>query len=240
MQKIRSILFDIAFYTGSVILVIILLPLLLGPRRWAAIPPWLWSLMTDFLARKILGLRYEVEGWENVPELPFIIACKHQSAWETLVMSKLFPGCVFVLKQELMYIPLVQLYFKRQRSIAVNRKLGIKAIKNMVEQAKPILEDKQPIFIFPEGTRVSVGDKGEYHPGVAALYKELNVPVVPIALNSGLFWGRRHFIKKSGVIKVVILPLINPGLNRKEFMAKLETCIEEKTAELCQIGDKNA
>lgn len=237
MQKIRSLVFDFFFYLGTLGCLVFLLPLLLGPRRWAKFPPWIWSHVTDFLARTILGLRYEVVGQENLPELPYIVACKHQSAWETVVMSKLFFGCVFVLKQELMYIPLIQWYFKRQRSIAVNRKLGLKALKNMVDQAQPIVDDKQPIFIFPEGTRVGVDEKGSYHPGVAALYKDLNIPVVPIALNTGLFWGRRHFYKKPGLITVAILPTINPGLNRKEFMVKLEACIEEKTAELCKRGD---
>jgi 1-acyl-sn-glycerol-3-phosphate acyltransferase len=240
MQRIRSLLFDVCFYLATLATVIVMLPLLLGPQRWAALPPRFWAIMTDFLARHLLRLSYRVEGMESLPPRPFLIACKHQSAWETLVLSKIFPGCVFVLKRELMWIPVLNLYFWRQRSISVNRKAGIQALKDMVRQARPIVADQQPIIIFPEGTRVNLGQKGEYQAGVAALYQNLDIPVVPVALNSGMFWGRRHFFKKSGTITVAILPAIQPGLNRKEFMVKLEASIEQKTDELCKQGVHHA
>ena len=165
---------------------------------------------------------------------PAIYAAKHQSAWETLFLSRYLGFPAFVLKQELLSIPLFGWFLKKSGMIAVDRKGGASALRAMARQATETLESGRSILIFPEGTRVPPGQTRPYQPGVAALYTQQKVPLVPVALNSGLFWGRRAFIKKSGTIVVEILPPIPPGLDRKAVMKELENRIETAAKALAQ------
>jgi 1-acyl-sn-glycerol-3-phosphate acyltransferase len=132
----------------------------------------------------------------------------------------------FVLKRELLSIPLFGWYLRKVGMIAVDRAAGASALRNMARQASEAFAEGRSILIFPEGTRVPPGESRPYHPGVAALYTQLKVPVVPVALNSGLFWGRRSFVKRPGTVTVQFLPPIPPGLDRKAFMRELESRIE--------------
>jgi 1-acyl-sn-glycerol-3-phosphate acyltransferase len=138
----------------------------------------------------------------------------------------------YVLKRELMSVPLFGAYLKRCGMIAVDRQGGGPALKRMLAAARAAAADGRPILIYPEGTRTAPGQRRPYHPGVAALYGDLGLPVVPVALNSGLFWGRRSFRKRSGTITIEFLAPIAPGLPRRVFMERLQGSIEEASARL--------
>jgi 1-acyl-sn-glycerol-3-phosphate acyltransferase len=163
-----------------------------------------------------------------------IIACKHQSSWETLAFTLLFDDIAIVLKRELLFIPVVGWAMARAGNIAVARGDGAAALRGMVRQAKAVIADGRRVVIFPEGTRVAPGDQRPYQIGTAALYRQLGVPVVPMALNSGLFWGRRKWVKGPGTITLEILPPIPPGLSRNAFMETLRERIEGATARLIE------
>src|SRR5205807_9284089 len=201
-------------------------PILLMPRR--AVVAWarLWITVVLWWLRVTCGLSHRLRGLENLPAGPVIIACKHQSSWETIAFTMLFDDAAIVLKRELLFIPVVGWAMARAGNIAVERGDGAAALRGLVRQAKAVIADGRSILIFPEGTRVAVGDERPYQVGTAALYRQLGVPVVPVALNSGLFWGRRQFIKRRGVIDVEILPAIVPGLSRDAFMTILRERIE--------------
>jgi 1-acyl-sn-glycerol-3-phosphate acyltransferase len=182
--------------------------------------------------RVTVGIRHRVIGRENLPAGPAIIACKHQSSWETMAFTGLFDDIAIVLKRELLFIPVVGWAMARAGNIAVARGNGASALRGLVKQAKAAIAEGQSIVIFPEGTRVAPGEQKPYQVGTAALYRQLGVPVVPMALNSGLFWGRRKFVKRPGMITLEILPAIPPGLSREAFMETLRERIEGATARL--------
>jgi 1-acyl-sn-glycerol-3-phosphate acyltransferase len=157
---------------------------------------------------------------------------KHQSAWETIALWVLLKNPAIVLKQSLARIPVFGWYMQRGGAIIIDREAGPKALRPMLAAARSAIADGRPIAIFPEGTRTPLAARRSYHPGVAALYMQLDLPVVPVALNSGLFWGRRSLLKQSGTILIEFLAPIEPGLNRRHFMAELERRIEGATAML--------
>jgi len=231
---LRSLAFNVGWYVGSTILAIVGSPILLMPRRCVVT----WSLFwIDFCLgwlRVTCRLTHRVGGVEDMPAGPVIFACKHQSSWETLAFSRLFPNTAIVLKRELLFIPVVGWAMARVGNIAVERGDGAAALRGLVRQAKAAIADGRSILIFPEGTRTPVGSQRPYQVGTAALYRQLSVPVVPVALNSGLFWGRRQFIKWPGVIDVEVLPAIPPGLGREAFMATLRERIEGAAARLVE------
>jgi 1-acyl-sn-glycerol-3-phosphate acyltransferase len=182
--------------------------------------------------RVTVGISHCVVGRDNLPAGPVIIACKHQSSWETMAFTGLFDDIAIVLKRELLFIPIVGWAMARAGNIAVARGDGASALRGLVKQARAAIADGRSIVIFPEGTRVAPGDQRPYQVGTAALYRQLGVPVVPMALNSGLFWGRRQWLKRPGTITLEILPLIPPGLPREAFMDALRERIESATARL--------
>ena len=234
---LRSILFNILYALWTAGLHILCLPLLFGRRRWVQAAGGLWIDGTLFLLKHVVGIDHRINGAENLPATPAIYAVKHQSAWETLFLSRYLNFPSFVLKKELLSIPLFGWYLKKSGMIAVDRKAGASALRGMARQATATLEAGRSILIFPEGTRVTPGQSQPYQPGVAALYTQLKVPVVPVALNSGLFWGRRAFVKKPGTIIVEILPPIPPGLDRKAVMRELENRIETAATALTRVAE---
>ncbi|MGH7125233.1 MAG: lysophospholipid acyltransferase family protein [Stellaceae bacterium] len=232
MTLLRSLLFNLVFYSWTVVLGIGALPMMLAPRatvmrfgRW-------WSRTALVLARAIAGIDYELRGAEHLPREPAIIAMKHQSAWDTLAVPALLGDVAVVLKRELLWVPLYGWYAHKAGMIPVDRGAGATALKSMVRRAREVVAERRPIVIFPEGTRTAVGAKRAYHPGVAALYTQLGLPVVPVAVNSGLFWPRRRFLKRPGRIVVEALPPLPPGLDRKAFLAELQSRIETATERL--------
>jgi 1-acyl-sn-glycerol-3-phosphate acyltransferase len=229
---LRSFFFNVGWYAGTTIIAIVGSPILLLPRRFVVAWSLFWIDFCLWWLRITCRLTHRVGGLENMPAGPVIFACKHQSSWETLAFSRLFPGAATVMKRELVLIPIVGWAMARAGNIAVERGDGSKALRGLVKHAKATLAEGRSILIFPEGTRVAVGDERPYQVGTAALYRQLGVPVVPVALNSGLFWGRRKFIKRPGVIDVEILPAIPPGLSRDAFMTTLRERIEGATGRL--------
>ncbi len=229
---LRSFFFNVGWYAGTTIIAIAGSPILLMPRRFVVAWSLFWIDFCLWWLRITCRLTHRVGGLENMPAGPVIFACKHQSSWETLAFSRLFPGAATVMKRELVLIPVVGWAMARVGNIAVERGDGSKALRGLVKQAKATLAEGRSILIFPEGTRVAPGDERPYQVGTAALYRQLGVPVVPVALNSGLFWGRRKFIKRPGVIDVEVLPAIPPGLSRDAFMTTLRERIEGATDRL--------
>lgn len=239
MIYVRSILFNIYFVIASAVVITCCSPFLMGSRYWAHTGGRLWWWVTVWGARHIVGIDYKIIGQEHLPKSPYIIACKHQSAWETIALGPLFPNATVVIKKELLKVPIMNLYFWRLNSIALDRRDGLSALKKLVARAKQEVAKGRDIFIFPEGTRTIPGEEPPYQPGITALYQQLNVPVVPVALNAGMFWGRRSFLKYPGTIVLEILPAIQPGLERKTFLATLQTIINTRSQQLaleCERG----
>jgi len=236
MTALRSLLFNGFFYGWTALCVVVGLPLLLGPRRGIYYLGRAWAHPILAALALLCGLRHEVRGRENLPAGAVLIAAKHQSAWDTIIFSILLWDHSFVLKRELLWVPLFGLYLARAGLIAVDRQGGARALKQMVAAARRVAALGRPIVIFPEGTRVASGQHRPYQPGVAALYGQLGLPVVPVALNSGLFWRRRSFLKRPGTITLEFLRPIAPGLPRKVFLARLEEAIEGRSRALAGRG----
>lgn len=234
MVVLRSSLFNLAFYAYTLAICLVALPALLLPVEATYAISRVWARGSLFLARLFCGIRMEVRGLENQPKEPAIYACKHQSAWETLAFHLLVPRPCYVLKRELLFLPLFGIFLWKSGSVAINRSAGASAIKQMVRDTKERMEThRNNIIIFPEGTRTSTESTGHpYHPGVAALYNQLAVPVVPVALNSGLSWGRKAFFKYPGLVTIEFLPAIPPGMDRKAFLPKLTETIESHSQKL--------
>ena len=243
MSWLRPLFFNIAFFTVTALLGIIGLPVLAAPRRWVMRFGRLWARAVLALLKAIVGLDGEIRGLDHLPRGACIIAMKHQSAWDTLILPVVLGDPAVVLKRELLCVPFYGWYAARAGSIAIDRGGGAPALRGMVAAARQAAEEGRPVVIFPEGTRTAPGRRLAYQPGVAALYQALGLPLVPAAVNSGLFWGRRSFVKRPGRILLQFLEPIPPGLSRRVVMAKLEEQIEEATAALerealTQAGDK--
>ncbi|WP_068084204.1 lysophospholipid acyltransferase family protein [Polycladidibacter stylochi] len=226
MLFLRSLVFNLLFYVGTLVIMILLSPVFLLPRKWAYKVVPTWSYFNFFLLRYICNVNSEVKGWENIPEGGCIIAAKHQSAWETFA---LFPGlsnATFILKAELRKIPLFGWYIWKLKQIPVNRGRKGVALAQMSQKAKEAIAESRQIIIFPEGTRRPAGAEPKYKYGIVHLYKTLNCPVVPVALNSGVYWPRRRFFRLPGTITAQILPPIQPGLEPEVFLKTLTDKIE--------------
>jgi 1-acyl-sn-glycerol-3-phosphate acyltransferase len=226
MTTLRSLLFNLLFALWTAFIFVVSLPTLVLPRSACWWMGGLWVRGALLLLRAIVGLRHRVHGAEHRVAGPAIYAAKHQSAWDTLVFPLLLDKPAYVLKQELIRVPLFGSYLRQCGMIPVDRQGGGSALKRLLKAGRAAVAEGRSILIYPEGTRMPPGERRPYHPGVAALYGDLGVPVVPVALNSGLFWGRRAFHKKSGVITIEFLPPIAPGLVRREFMQELQERME--------------
>jgi 1-acyl-sn-glycerol-3-phosphate acyltransferase len=233
----RALAFNFAFFAWTAIIGTIGLPFLAAPRAAAMRFGQFWARSVLVLLRVIVGLDNQVRGLDRIPHGGCIIAMKHQSAWDTLILPAVLNDPAVVLKRELLLLPFYGWYAARAGSIAIDRKAGASALRRMVAAARPIAAQGRPIVIFPEGTRVAPGARLPYQPGVAALYQALSVPLVPAAVNSGLFWGRRRFIKRPGRIILEFLEPIPPGRPRRLLMAELEQRIETATAALLGEGE---
>ena len=232
MTVLRSALFNVLFFGYTTLIALWLLPQLLA--RDGNVAPGIqhWVSGVLWLLEHVVGITYELRGAENIPAGPAIVASKHQSAWDTILFHRFVRSPAYVMKQELMGIPLYGTYTRMSGSIVVDRKGGARALKNLVRDCRAALEANRQIIIFPEGTRTAPGARQPYQAGIAALYGKLGVSVVPVALNSGLYWGRRSFVKHPGRILVEFRPAIPPGLDRKQFLATLEESIESASAAL--------
>ena len=179
------------------------------------------------------GISYEVTGIENIPNNAFIVASKHQSAWETIFFLLLFKNPVFIIKKELTKIPIYGWYLGKMSMIIIDRKKGTNAIKQINFGAQEAIKDNRPIIIFPEGTRTSPDTRIQYKSGIKFLYDEFGdkVPVIPIALNAGKYWINKSIIKKPGIIKVKIMPQLNSRSDGK-FLKNLQHIIDSNSEKL--------
>jgi 1-acyl-sn-glycerol-3-phosphate acyltransferase len=197
-----------------------------------------WANGIVWLFKYVIGLDYREEGRENIPVGPCIIACNHQSLWETAALCAIFPDASIVAKQELRKLPIVGWFLHRYPMILVDRSAGRQALKLMIEQARAAIGEGRKVLIFPQGTRQAVDEPMTFQPaGVAALYTNLDIPVLPTAHNSGLFWGKKTLMIHGGTITLSYLPPIPPGLDRKEFQAKVERVIAEEAEKLAKAAD---
>ncbi|MBT6096316.1 MAG: 1-acyl-sn-glycerol-3-phosphate acyltransferase [Rhodospirillaceae bacterium] len=240
MGGLRSIvgsgLYNIVFIGWTAVSVTIMLLLLPFPRpvMQRAVKIWAWS--QHWALKFLVGLDFEIRGRENIVHGAAIYASKHQSAWDTYVFYLLFSDPSYVLKKELVKIPVWGWIARKCAAIAVDRDGGASALKALVRDTRQRLADDRPVIIFPEGTRTQPGTHRPYHPGIAALYSQCDAPVIPVALNSGLFWGRRSYAKQSGTIIIEFLPPLPTDMKRRDFMQRLETQIESTAERLALEG----
>jgi 1-acyl-sn-glycerol-3-phosphate acyltransferase len=237
MLVIRSLIFNIAFVINNILWFVLALPTLLLPRKtfflWV-LHPWCWSNL--WLHSVICGVKMEFRGRENIPKGGCMVAAKHQSAWETMALAASFPEPRYILKRELMWVPFFGFYLKRTGQVAINRGKRVDAIAAMNRAAALAVAEGGQLLIFPEGTRRPVGAEPTYKQGVAHMYEALNTTVVPVAINAGVFWPRRTFLKYPGTIVMEFLPPIPPGLPKDVFFERLRDTIETATNRLVEEG----
>src|SRR5579863_9693416 len=232
MLVLRSLIFNIVYYANLIILMIVGLPTILFGRHAVFALARLWAASSLWLLKTICGLRLEFRGLENIPQGGYIIAAKHQSVLETFSLVLHAPDFAYVLKQELIYVPFFGWYLLGAEQIAINRSAGRNALSVVSARAGKVLKSGRQVFIFPEGTRRPPGAPPNYKYGVAKLYEDTQSPCLPVALNTGLFWGRRGFLRRPGVAVIEYLPVIAPGLDRGAFSERLESTIETACARL--------
>jgi 1-acyl-sn-glycerol-3-phosphate acyltransferase len=233
MLVLRSLLFQFLFYFLTLVICVIAFPGVFLMRKFAIKVESFWARCMLWLLKITVGLDFEVRGREHIPDGPMILTSKHQSAWDTIIFAVALHDPVYVMKKQLLHIPVYGWYLYRLDMIAIDRDFGAISLKNMIRQARRVIsEGRRHIVIFPEGGRVEPDDSLPYQSGVAGLYSMLGIPVVPVALNSGLFWGRRKFLKYPGTITLEFLPIITPGMPREAFMAEMEERVETASKRL--------
>ncbi|UFZ03259.1 1-acyl-sn-glycerol-3-phosphate acyltransferase [Bradyrhizobium ontarionense] len=233
---LRSLLFNILFYPNFVFWLLVALPTLAMPRKAVLrVANW-WAQSNILLMRVICNIRVEYRGVEKIPKGPLIVAAKHQSMWETISLLHFFDQPFFVLKRELLRIPLFGQYLVKANMVAIDRSSGARALKQVMRRAAEEVKHDRQFVIFPEGTRRPPGAPPHYKAGVALIYVDCGVPCLPVALNSGLFWPRRTFLRYPGTLVMEFLDPLPPGLPRDEFMTRIETVIEDATNRLVAAG----
>lgn len=232
MLALRSIAFNIAFYGNICLWMIGALPALALPRSVLTRIVRAWACSNLFLLRVLVGIRYELRGTDRIPPGGLLVAAKHQSFWETFAFFLIFEDPCYILKRELLSLPLFGWFCRKARMVPVDRGARSRAMKAMNAAARVELDAGRQIVIFPEGTRRAPGAEPAYKYGVAFLYSEMGVPCLPVALNSGLFLPRRQFIRRPGTIVVEVLEPIAPGLERTVFFETVQREIEAATSRL--------
>ena len=238
----RSLLFNALFYANLLVHMIVALPTLVLPYPVLRAFIRSYARSSLWLLRVICGTNVLWRGTENIPPGSFIVACKHQSAWETFALYAVLEDPTYILKRELMWIPLFGWYTWKAGLIPVDRNAGMAALSRMTARAQRAIAGPRPrqLVIFPEGTRRVPGAEPSYKPGIVHLFARAGLPCVPAALNSGLFWPRRSLMRRPGTIIVEFLPPIAPGFDRTGFLAHLQDTIEEASARLLQeSGNSN-
>jgi 1-acyl-sn-glycerol-3-phosphate acyltransferase len=233
---VRSIAFNVLFYLNLTVQLIAAIPILVMPRTAIIKVAVFWAHTNNWLLRHVCGINVEYRGLEKIPAGPLLVASKHQSSWETFALLWLFSDPAFILKRELQWIPLFGWYAWKAAMIPVDRGRGAQALAEMTERARAELDRGRQIVIFPEGTRRAPRAEPSYKFGIVHLYAETGKPCLPIALNSGLFWPRRSFIRRPGTIRVEILDPIPPGLPRDEFFKEMQERIETASDKLLAEG----
>jgi len=229
MRLIRSLLFTlflIVFTVPYAIYCFIVFPFLKVHGRFWVVSRWCATVI--WVARHLNGIRYQIEGWDNLPDGPAVLLVKHQSAWETIAMPALMPKPLcFVFKRELLFVPFFGWALGLLKMIHIDRKQGKDAFKSVVSQGSARLADGSWMIMFPEGTRIATGKQGKYKSGGARLAIETGAPVVPIAHNAGRLWPRNAFTKNPGIVTVSIgAPIDSTGLTPDALNSQVEAWIE--------------
>lgn len=237
MIVVRSLFYAVAFYLTTAAMLVGGIWLLIAPRSWAMAALKLHGRICIWLLKIVCGTRLEVRGRERLPSGACLVVAKHQSAWDTFALVPLFSDPAIVLKDELKWIPFYGWFCVKFEHVLVRRDRAAAALKQMVGDGKARVAAGREVLIFPEGTRRAPGDEPDYKPGYVALYEGLGVPCVPLALNSGLYWPRRSFMRYPGTILVELLEPIAPGLSRSQFRQQIESRIEAASNALIREAD---
>jgi 1-acyl-sn-glycerol-3-phosphate acyltransferase len=195
-----------------------------------------WARSSFFLMRVVCNIKVEFRGLEKIPAGPLLVASKHQSMWETFALLPLFENPLFILKRELTWIPVFGQFLGKAGMIAVERGGGPRSLVKTLRRAGVEVRSGRQLVIFPEGTRRPVGAPPHYKAGVAQIYVDSAAPCLPVALNSGLFWPRRTFMRYPGTLVVEVLDPLPPGLPREEFLVRLRTVIEDATNRIVEAA----
>lgn len=233
---LRSLIYNIVFYLNTVVWVIFGLPTYVMPR-WGII--WIaknWGRTSIWLMRIICNTKVEYRGLEKIPPGPLLVASKHQSAWETFALLQFFDQPLYILKRELLWLPFFGWYLSKANMIGVNRGAGARSLIEMARRARDEVRRGRQLIIFPEGTRTAVDAPPRYKTGVSQIYVDCGVTCIPVALNSGLFWPRRTFMRYPGTIVIEFLDPIEPGLRRDAFTERVSSIIEDATNRLVKAG----
>lgn len=233
-DHLRGALFLPGLALITLVLGIVFLPWLALPRRFSWLPIRTWTRSVLLLLRGVAGIRCEIRGAEFLPRDGGILASRHESAWETLIFLLLLEDPSVVLKKELLSIPVYGWFVRKAGMIPIDRAGGAGALRRMVREARDAAESGRPVIIFPEGTRVRPGEAARFMPGITALYDNLDKPVIPVALNSGIYWGRALTAKRPGTIILKIMPPLEKGLPRRKMVALLEQSIASNSQALEQ------
>ena len=235
MIALRSILFVALFYVWSVIVAVGLSPFLLGPRSWAMELMSVWARGIIWLLRVVCDIKVEVRGKEHMPKGAALVAPKHHCMFDVFAQFAYLPDACFVMKKELTWIPFFSWWGMRAKMIVVDRAGHATALRKLIRDSKERFADNRQLLIFPEGTRSAPGAPADYKPGIAALYREIDVPVHPVATNAGVHWPKHGFMRKPGTIVFEYLEPIPPGLKRAEFMRLLQDRIETASTKLLTL-----
>jgi len=224
MLLLRSLIFNIFLYSGIVFVFLLALPALFLPAIFTLVFGKFLGHYVIFIVRLFLNTKVEIKGLENIPKNEkYFVASAHQSMFETFALQAVLDYPVFILKKELLKIPIFGLYLKKIKSIEIVRDTTTKDNLNFFEKVASIIKNEnRPLLIFPQGTRLKADEKLPFKKGVGRIYEALNISCIPIALNSGNVWPKKGITKYPGKITISILEKINPGLNKDEFVKNLE------------------
>jgi 1-acyl-sn-glycerol-3-phosphate acyltransferase len=233
---LRSLVFNILFYLVFLFWSAVALPTFAMPRAaMLRVASW-WARSNIWLMRAICNIKVEFRGVEKIPKGPLIVASKHQSMWETISLLRFFEAPFFAVKRELKLIPIFGQFLIKTDMIVIDRSAGGRALIAMARRAREEVLRGRQFVIFPEGTRTPVGAPPRYKAGIGLIYTDCGVPCLPVALNSGLFWPRRTFMRYPGTLVVEFLDPLPTGLPRDEFLKRMQSAIEEATSRLVAAG----
>ena len=235
---LRSLVFNVLFYIVLAFLTLLAAPTFFMPvNALLTLVRW-WAKTSLFLMRVVCNIKVEFRGAEKIPKGPLVVVSKHQSFWETFAFVLLLDRPIFILKRQLTYIPLFGQLLIKAGMIGIDRTGGVRALLDMTKQARDAVRGGAQLLIFPEGTRSPPGAPPNYKNGFAQIYSACGVPCLPIALNSGLFWPRRTFMRYPGTLIVEFLEPLPPGLPKDEYILRIRNGIEDATSRLVEAGRK--
>ena len=240
MQHLRSLIYTVMlFLTTAFFAIVVIVFMWLPPARLYAVPRT-WARLNLWLLKTLCGLDYRIEGAEHLPDVPFISMWKHSSTWETIAQMLLVPRASWLLKREILWVPLLGWAIARFKPIAIDRKAGGTAVNQVVTQGRERLSEGLGVIIYPEGTRVAPGETRKFGMSGALLASQSGAPLVPIAHDSGYYWRRRGLLKRPGTIRVVIGPPLDPrGLEPREITERAKEWVDSTVAELARQHGQN-